>query len=87
MNIFQWLKLVVLSILLASTSAYAGESKMPTQILIKNVQVWDGASDGVTKKIDVLVEGNPLNDVSIMADWEKNLKVILKDGKIFKNTL
>ena len=35
----------------------------------------------------LLVEGNPLKDVSIMADWKNNLKVIMKDGKIFKNIL
>jgi imidazolonepropionase-like amidohydrolase len=35
----------------------------------------------------LLVEGNPLNDVAIMADWENNIKVIIKDGKIFKNAL
>ena len=35
----------------------------------------------------LLVEGNPVKDVTIMADWKSNLKVIMKDGKIFKNTL
>lgn len=35
----------------------------------------------------LLVEGNPVKDVSIMADWKNNLKVIMKDGKIYKNTL
>ena len=35
----------------------------------------------------LLVEGNPVKDVTVMADWENNLKVIMKDGKIFKNTL
>ena len=35
----------------------------------------------------LLVEGNPLNDVTVMTDWENNLKLIIKDGKIFKNTL
>lgn len=35
----------------------------------------------------LLVKGNPVKDVSIMADWKNNLKVIMKDGKIYKNTL
>jgi imidazolonepropionase-like amidohydrolase len=35
----------------------------------------------------LLVEGNPVKDVAVMADWKNNLKVIMKDGKIFKNTL
>lgn len=35
----------------------------------------------------LLVDGNPVKDVTIMADWKNNLKVIMKDGKIYKNTL
>lgn len=35
----------------------------------------------------LLVEGDPVKDVTIMADWKNNLKVIMKDGKVFKNTL
>lgn len=30
---------------------------------------------------------NPLEDVSIIEDYENNLKVIIKDGKVYKNTL
>jgi len=35
----------------------------------------------------LIVEGNPLQDISLLADPEKNLKVIMKDGKIYKNEL
>lgn len=35
----------------------------------------------------LLVDGNPLNDVSILADFESKIRLIMKDGKIFKNTL
>ena len=35
----------------------------------------------------LLVEGNPLEDISIMADWHNNLKLIMKDCEVFKNTL
>ena len=35
----------------------------------------------------LLVEGNPVKDVTVMADWKNNIKVIMKDGKVFKNTL
>ena len=35
----------------------------------------------------LLVEGNPVNDVAIMTDWKNNIKVIMKDGVIYKNTL
>jgi len=34
----------------------------------------------------LLVEGNPVKGVSVLADYEKNIKLIMKDGKIFKNT-
>jgi imidazolonepropionase-like amidohydrolase len=37
---------------------------------------------------DVLIyDKNPLKDVSICEDFENNLKLIVKDGKVFKNTL
>jgi len=37
---------------------------------------------------DILIYSkNPLEDVSIVEDYENNLKVIIKDGKTYKNTL
>jgi imidazolonepropionase-like amidohydrolase len=35
----------------------------------------------------LLIEGNPLDDITILADPEKNLRIIMKDGVIYKNTL
>jgi imidazolonepropionase-like amidohydrolase len=35
----------------------------------------------------LLVKGNPLENVEIMADPDANLHLIMKDGKIYKNTL
>jgi imidazolonepropionase-like amidohydrolase len=35
----------------------------------------------------ILVEGNPLKDVAVLADYDNNIKVVIKDGEIFKNTL
>jgi imidazolonepropionase-like amidohydrolase len=35
----------------------------------------------------LLVDGNPLKDLTVLRDYRKNLKVIMKDGKIYKNTL
>ncbi len=35
----------------------------------------------------LLVEGNPVEDVSVLLDWENNIDLIMKDGKVFKNTL
>lgn len=34
----------------------------------------------------LLVNGNPLEDISILTEPDKNLSLIMKDGKIHKNT-
>ena len=35
----------------------------------------------------LLVQGDPLAELDIVADPEKNFVVIMKNGKIYKNTL
>ena len=35
----------------------------------------------------LLVEGDPTQDVTILEDYENNLRIIMKDGVIYKNTL
>lgn len=35
----------------------------------------------------LIVDGNPLEDVSLLEDHENNIRLIMKDGKIYKNTL
>jgi len=35
----------------------------------------------------LLIDGNPLADIEIMTDPWKNFRIIMKDGKIYKNTL
>ncbi len=35
----------------------------------------------------ILVDGNPLEDISLLEDYTNNFKVIMKDGMIWKNTL
>jgi imidazolonepropionase-like amidohydrolase len=35
----------------------------------------------------LIVEGDPLADVSVLEDYETNIRLIMKDGKIYKNTL
>jgi len=35
----------------------------------------------------ILVDGNPLENIDLVADAEKNFVVIMKDGKIYKNVL
>ncbi len=35
----------------------------------------------------LLIDGNPLQDLSVLADYDNKFKVIVKDGKIYKNLL
>ncbi len=35
----------------------------------------------------LIVQGNPLEDVRILEDYENSFKLIMKDGKVYKNTL
>jgi imidazolonepropionase-like amidohydrolase len=35
----------------------------------------------------ILVDGNPLENIKLVADPDKNFVVIMKDGKIYKNTV
>lgn len=35
----------------------------------------------------IIVDGNPLKDIALLGDPEKNLKLIMKDGRIYKNAL
>ncbi len=35
----------------------------------------------------LLVDGDPLSDIQLIADPAKNIVVIMKDGKVYKNTL
>jgi imidazolonepropionase-like amidohydrolase len=35
----------------------------------------------------LIVDGNPMNDASVLSDPGKNIRLIMKDGKFYKNTL
>jgi imidazolonepropionase-like amidohydrolase len=35
----------------------------------------------------LVVDGNPISDIALLAKPDKNFMVIMKDGKIYKNTL
>ena len=35
----------------------------------------------------LLVDGDPTQDIGVLRDYELNLAVIIKDGKVHKNTL
>jgi imidazolonepropionase-like amidohydrolase len=43
---------------------------------------------GVVELADLLlVDGNPLDNINLIVDPANNFKIIMKDGKIYKNTL
>lgn len=52
---------------------------------------YKGAPLGIIKEgayADLLiVDGNPLKDITLLVDPDKNLSLIMKDGKIYKNTI
>jgi len=35
----------------------------------------------------VLVDGDPITNINLIADPDKNFVVIMKDGKVYKNIL
>lgn len=35
----------------------------------------------------LLIDGDPIADIKLIADPERNLKIIMKDGRIYKNTM
>ena len=35
----------------------------------------------------LLVDGNPIENIELLLDPDKNLTVIMKDGELYKNTL
>jgi imidazolonepropionase-like amidohydrolase len=35
----------------------------------------------------LVIDGNPVEQIGLMARPEKNFMIIMKDGKIYKNTL
>jgi hypothetical protein len=61
---------------------------------VKNaVLVGPPASEGrnfgkpLNKPLRLLVDGDPIADINLIEDPEKNLLVIMKDGRIYKNAL
>ena len=68
------------SVAIFSPITFAAEMEALPQTLIKNVHVWDGTSDGVTKKISVLIEGNLIKKVRA-SDSDANADATVIDGK------
>ena len=75
---------LMMAIALSQAQAQKQIKEAPNQVLIKNVNVFDGKSEKLTMAQDVLVEGNPIEDLMLLMDKDK-IPVIMKDGKIYKN--
>lgn len=75
-------KLLLVACFLISSVAIASEKakELPRQVLFKNVHVWDGTSDGVTKKINVLIENNLIKKLRAK-ESDVHSKALVIDGK------
>jgi len=58
------LALTMSAVLFGSTLVNAAAKEAPTQILITNVDVWDGTSSSLKLKTDVLIEGSKIKKVA-----------------------
>ena len=85
MKIFKQIFLTLAGLGLALAPLQGQE--LPKQTLIKNVQVFDGINEKRIENAQVLVDDNPLENLDLVADPHKNFVLIMKDGKIYKNTL
>lgn len=76
-------------ILIKNVNIFDGKNtklKMGYDVLVENnliKQLGKGLKAGDVQ----LIGGNPLEDVTILSDPDNNLKMIMKDGVIYKNTL
>ena len=80
-----WLTILTIPALLVAMTlpqAQAQEKKEPNQILITNVNVWDGRSDTINKNVDVLIENNLIKMVSADIDAPKAHTVDGKGGTV-----
>ncbi len=79
-NLFPLVLALICSAAIFSPAVIAAEEMALPQTLIKNVHVWDGTSDGITKKISVLIEGNLIKKVRA-SNSDANADATIIDGK------
>ena len=76
------MKKLFLLLITFSVGAFA-QNELPPQTLFTNVHVWDGTSDGITQRINVLVENNLIKKIRADAsDAHSEATVIDAPGKI-----
>ncbi len=67
--------------ILLTAAVNAEDMEAPSQVLIKNVNVWDGTSEDLKKGINVLIEGNLIHEVSRGASAGPGATVIDGGGR------
>ena len=77
------IKYTIISLLVIFASSVFAQDKLPPQTLFTNVHVWDGTSEGITKRINVLVENNLIKKVRAdAADTHAEATIIDAPGMI-----
>jgi len=81
--------LVPISLFDASVFSWlvSADDKAMTQVQFSSVNVFDGKADKLATNRRVLVEGNPVENVSVRGDYQNNIDLIMTDGVIYKSTL
>ena len=74
------IKRIALIVLLVASSAYAAEDAPPSQVLFKNVNVFNGTENKLYENHQVLVEGNLIKAISASA-IEANANATIIDGQ------
>ena len=94
------IKTLTAALVVAVSFALPAAAQGPSgPILFTNVNVFDGVNEALIENANVLVDGNPLEDLSVLGasprwfdaeqrgEGHTGIKLIMKDGKIYKNTL
>jgi imidazolonepropionase-like amidohydrolase len=65
-----------------ASSVFANDEQvsLPPQTFFKNVHVWDGSSEDITKKINVLVENNTIKKIGA-ADTDAHAEAVVIEGQ------
>ena len=75
----KFLLLSFVTVFLFTFSSFS-QSKAPTQIVLKNVRVFDGTSDKLTSSTEVLVEGNKIKAIGSSAGKSASQNATIIDG-------
>ena len=62
-----FIQIIAMVLLVSANSVAFAQSSAPSQILIQNVQVFDGTSTSLSVTTDVLITGNKIEKISIDA--------------------